>query len=470
VLLYSLAFPFFGNVDENMHFDLVMKYARGDIPLGVQGVSPDTTPFLMQYSSPEFLFTGEHFDDGKIPLPAWRQPEKEARSLPQNSWSHANNFESSQPPLYYILAGLWLRAGEAAGLGGLPLLYWIRILNVFLAISLVRLAFAVSRAVFPQDQFMRFGVPMLVALLPQDAFYSLQNDVLSPLCFGSTFLLLIRWWQQEAPRSCLGILLGLAIAATFLTKVTNRPFAIMALLVLLWKFFTAARSGTAQVQVRPMVAVFLCTAAPVAVWLGWTDYGFGDFTGAADKIHYLGWKEKSFSEMWSHPIFTADGLCTFLSDLFVSFWRGELTWHGKRLAMPSADFLYAISSLVFIIFAIAGIRGLAPKQSGRRELLFSLCVVTIGVASLAFLSIRFDFGQCFYPSRAYPYFTSGRLLIGILIPFALLYVFGIKYAVRRLNSTWLPMSILAGILIFSVGSEILVNRVVFSSEYNWFHR
>jgi ABC-type uncharacterized transport system permease subunit len=57
-----------------------------------------------------------------------------------------------------------------------------------------------------------------------------------------------------------------------------------------------------------------------------------------------------------------------------------------------------------------------------------------------------------------------------LIPFALLYVFGIKYAVRRLNSTWLPMSILAGILIFSVGSEILVNRVVFSSEYNWFHR
>jgi len=33
VVLFSAAFPFFNNTDEDSHFDLVVKYAQGDIPL-----------------------------------------------------------------------------------------------------------------------------------------------------------------------------------------------------------------------------------------------------------------------------------------------------------------------------------------------------------------------------------------------------------------------------------------------------
>ena len=57
----------------------------------------------------------------------------------------------------------------------------------------------------------------------------------------------------------------------------------------------------------------------------------------------------------------------------------------------------------------------------------------------------------------------------MLIPFALLYVYGLKQAVKRINDTWLPMSILVGIISFSAISEIFVNRMAFYSEYNWFH-
>jgi hypothetical protein len=90
------------------------------------------------------------------------------------------------------------------------------------------------------------------------------------------------------------------------------------------------------------------------------------------------------------------------------------------------------------------------------------------VGFLALLSIQFDFGNCINPSRAHPYFASGRLLSGSLIPFALFYVYGIGWLFRRINPV-LPLLVLGVILAFSVTSEIVVNRVVFTSEHNLFH-
>ena len=54
--------------------------------------------------------------------------------------------------------------------------------------------------------------------------------------------------------------------------------------------------------------------------------------------------------------------------------------------------------------------------------------------SLALLSIQFDFGNCINPSREHPYFTSGRLLSGALIPFAVVYVYGVSWVCRRINT------------------------------------
>jgi hypothetical protein len=65
--------------------------------------------------------------------------------------------------------------------------------------------------------------------------------------------------------------------------------------------------------------------------------------------------------------------------------------------------------------------------------------------------------------------TSGRLLSGALIPFALFYVYGIAFLFRRINSA-LPLTILGVIVVFATASQIVINRVVFASEHNWFHR
>ena len=76
VLIFSAAFPFFNNVDERRHFDLVMKYAYGRVPRGAELISPATLPYLARYASPEFLAAPEDFEGGYYG-PLWMHSAKE---------------------------------------------------------------------------------------------------------------------------------------------------------------------------------------------------------------------------------------------------------------------------------------------------------------------------------------------------------------------------------------------------------
>jgi len=182
----------------------------------------------------------------------------------------------------------------------------------------------------------------------------------------------------------------------------------------------------------------------------------------------LGWTKKPFSDWWQHPIFTLRGLWFFWSDLISSFWRGEAKWHGQPLSCSVADGFYTISSLALLVAALLGLQRETGLSVFQRE---AIGVAVLGfiasVGFLALLSIQFDFGSCINPSRAHPYFTSGRLISGAMIPFALFYIYGIAWLFRRFNQA-LPLLVLAIILVFIVASEIAVNRVVFTSEHNLF--
>ena len=145
-----------------------------------------------------------------------------------------------------------------------------------------------------------------------------------------------------------------------------------------------------------------------------------------------------------------------------------------------ADGLYAISSLVFIAAAVFGLRkSFALSAFQRQAIAVAILIFAAGVAFLVLLSIQFDFGSCVNPSRSHPYFTSGRLLSGAIIPFALSYVYGISCLCRLVTSRfrqtrWIdtasPLVVLGAIVLFSQASEILITQPVFASEHNWFHR
>jgi hypothetical protein len=148
----------------------------------------------------------------------------------------------------------------------------------------------------------------------------------------------------------------------------------------------------------------------------------------------------------------------------------EVKWRGLALSCPAADGLYAASTPVLLAAALLGLRKKAGLSTFQRQAIgvAALCFFA-SVGLLALLSIQFDFGNCINPSRGHPYFASGRLLSGALIPFALSYVYGIDWLFRRINPA-LPLLVLGGLLAFVTMSEIKINRAVFASEHNWFHR
>ena len=472
VFVYSAAFPFFNNVDEQSHFDLVMKYSHGLIPRNLERMSTDSLRYVSLYGSFEYMHQPKEFEGGTFPPPLWSTSKAlRDKVLALTVNSPGLNHESSQAPLYYSIAALWLLLGRACGLAGGFLLYWIRFLNVFLAAGLSWLGYAAARLVFPERQFVRLGVPVLLAVLPQDSFYSIQNDVLSPICFGLAFIGLVRWMRADVPSARLGIFTGLAVGAVCLVKVSNLPLVAVAAVALAFQAVRLAKSGKLRAASPALALALLGAGLPIVCWFAWNLHYFGDITASVAKTQLLGWTRKPVSGWWHHPIFTPSGFLYFWSELISSFWRGEFVWGLQRLAWPPADAFYWISTTVLVGATAIGLRpGLATATEAQRGALrLGLCSFFSSVGYLALLSIVFDFGKCFYPSQAKPYFTSGRLLTGSLIPFFLVYLYGLEWTAQRLKSEWLLWWALLGMVVVMAGSQFAVGLGAFSSQYNWFH-
>src|SRR6516164_8105091 len=100
VFVYSAAFPFFNNVDEPTHLDLVLEYSHAHIPRGMENTSKEASVYLALYCSSAYFGPTA----GPIPPPPWTQPvEKMHQDLLFNSagWQTQKNYEDGEPPLYY---------------------------------------------------------------------------------------------------------------------------------------------------------------------------------------------------------------------------------------------------------------------------------------------------------------------------------------------------------------------------------
>ena len=307
VFIFSAAFPFFNNVDEQAHFDLVVKYSHGEIPRRLELMSAESAQYIVTFGTLEYLggFHGE-----PLPPPSWTQPvEKTSRTLFANEgvWRKVKNWESAQQPLYYVLAGAWWNLGGRLGLEGGHLLYWLRFLNIFFVIALVWLGHVAARMVFPGRKLLRLGVLALLAFMPQSAFYSIQNDVLSPLCFGAAFVLLVKFSRAKTPDAWLGTAAGLMLAATFLAKITNLPLLAVSGIFIALKIWRLLKEDNLRAAAPAVLALAICAGLPICGWLAWCKFAFGNFTGSAAKIALLNWTLKPFGEWWHHPIFTPHG-------------------------------------------------------------------------------------------------------------------------------------------------------------------
>ena len=471
VFIFCAAFPFFNNVDERSHFDLVMKYSLGQPPRGLELNSKESLPFMSLYVSPEFHVAPQDLEGGYFG-PMWTHPPEEiaaTRAEVEEIRGKSVNFECSQMPLYYTLVGGWLHIGRLFRIEGGYLLYWLRFANIGFVMALIWITYYAAAMVFPDHRSFALSAATLAACLPQDMYYAIENDVLSPIVFGIAFICLVRWRDAPDPGIALGGLTGTMLAATYLTKLGNIPLLIMAAGALAFQSWRSWRDGKLRGAIPGYVACGLCAVAPILLWSLRMKRTFGDFTGSASKMELMTWTRKPFSSWWDHPIFTPGGFRSFISELIASFWRGGLFWHGKLMSLPAMDAFYVGSTLFLLSIATRGIFRLSkPAEKTKRFALgFALLSVVGAAGFLAFLSIQFDFGTCVKPSRAHPFFTSGRLMSGVLVPFFILYVYGLERLLGRARRALL--AVFAAIALLVTTSEVIVNRGPFSSAYNFFH-
>ena len=382
-------------------------------------------------------------------------------------WRRQENYEVSQPPLYYALAGFWWHIGQWLGFDERHILYWLRFLNIALVAATVWVAYVAARKIFPDNIFLRISVPALLAFMPQTAFYSIGNDVLSPLCFGLTFIFLLKW--LEDPHASVGGLTGLAFAATCLSKITNLPLLLIIMVMAFVKTGQSYRQKFRRPVLEALIAFLLCAEPPIIAWMIWCKSNFGDLTGSGFKTQFLGWTVKPFSQWWHHPIFTPHGLWTFLSGQLGTLWQGEFCWHHQPMALPGTDTVYTLFSLILLTAAAPALfRRFSNDPAQRYTLRLSMTCFAAMLGFFALLSLIYDFHNSHDPSRQYPYFTSGRPLLGALIPFLLLIACGLDRILTHVGNT-VKFSALVLMIAAMLAVEIATDRTVFSNDYNWFH-
>ena len=165
---------------------------------------------------------------------------------------------------------------------------------MLLAAALAWLGNLAARTIFPKNYFLRLGVPALLAFIPQTTFYSIENDVLSPLCFGAAFICLVRLLRADVPDVRLVTMAGLMLAATYLAKISNLPLLVVSAVAVLCKIWRLAKAGKLRPSLPALALVVLSAGLPISAWRVWTKYNFGDCTGSGLKMQLLGWSYNPF--------------------------------------------------------------------------------------------------------------------------------------------------------------------------------
>jgi hypothetical protein len=459
--------PFFADTDEQFHFDLVHKFARGHWPSNPKEFwDPEVVDVAVFGHSPEFQAGPSDYPVGRFPPPVrdWPGGLEKTRYVAtlRAQLLHTPNHEAHSPPVYYALAGLWYDIGRIFGMSGAFGVYWVRFLNVPVFAGLVATAYALCRPSLGRDT--AVAAAALTAFFPNNIFFTINSDVLSPLTAALTLVLVLRWYESDEPAPAMAAGTGAMAAAAVLVKLTNAAVLVVVAFAVLAKFVRDRHLTKTLRSVWPMV---VCAAIPLALWGARNRLVLGDWTATSAKVEELTWTPKPLNELLDHPIFTADGLRTYLTRLTVQFFNGDANWHKHPARADAADYFFLATSALLPVVGFVGAlwRGSREPQARFTAGLAAIAVVSfLGV--LTYLSMRFDFGRCDFPSRQFPFFTSGRLISGGMVPLLVLYVLGIQTLLGRRTALVAPAVVATAAMMIWAQAPFL--RLAAESQYNWF--
>lgn len=463
--VFSAAFPFFNNVDEQGHYDCVSRLSHGKLIVGLDVLTRESCIMFGAYQSLEYMLYPDDSSSDEYP-PTWQATPEQIQERVSSAIRLRpllTNIEGVQPPVYYAIAGAWLALGRALGFS----LFWLRFLNVPVLVLTVLLAYMFARNLYPDRALLRLGLPMMVAVVPQDLYYSISNGTLFAFFYGAAFYCLVMIGLGKRDRIGFYALAGALCAAALLTGYTNISVFVLLAVVTIMRFVSARRTGTLRAEV-PRLAVMLAVGiVPVAAWLVRNCILLGAPTASVQFTEFAGWTKKPFLEMWNHPIFTAEGIGIFWRELTTMYFRGEFVWYREPLRTAWADGFYVWSPVVLLAMTAIAMR--TRKRTGNFVDGMGFLAFAASIALLVGLSIRYHFGDWWGPSNEHPYYSNGRLIYGTMLPFFALYLTGLDALLARLKLGRFGYPVLIAMCVLMWASEIAVSLPVFSSQFNWFH-
>jgi Predicted membrane protein (DUF2142) len=468
VFVGAAALPFFADTDEQFHFDLVHKFARGHWPAEYREYwDPETIEIAIFNHSPEFQAGPEDYDDGRIPPPLRDMPLGPKRNLHaavlRYRLSQQPNHEAHSPPVYYALAGIWYDFGWMLGASGAGAVYWVRFLNVPVYAALVASAYLFCRSSLGRDA--ALSVAALTAFFPNNVFFTINSDVLSPLAAALALILLLRWCESGEPRMRLAVGAGGMTALAVLVKLTNAAVLVVLAFAILVRL---ARDRQLQRTLRATWPLVVSAAIPLLLWGIRNRLVLGDWTATATKVKELTWTPKPWNEFLDHPIFTRENASAYFTKLTANFFDGDANWHKHAARSALADGFFLMTAGLLPIIGLVGALWRGSREArARLAVVLSAVAVASYLAVLIVLSMRFDFGACDFPSRAFPFFTSGRLIAGALVPLMVLYACGIRELLGR-RSLLVAAAVTATVAMMILAQEPFLTMAS-RSQYNWFH-
>jgi len=469
ILFFSLSLPFFP-LDEELHFDAIQKFASGykaQAPL--PSLDKLSVEIIELYHSPEFLRVAE---PGRpfVPLSSWCRPSQE--HLPPELadrvtiWAPVKNVEIDAPPAYYTIEAVWYKIGRWMGYSGLFLLYWLRSLSALAYGVFVLLAWLFVRECYRDNRFLQICVPIFLLVFPQDCFLFLIPNSLSAVWMTAALLLFAKVVNKPERSVALYAAAGLAAATTALLSFGNFTVGLVVCVAAYFLVKPAWALPQRDSRIAKTLVMMVAAAVPVGAWLVHNRLILGNWSGSKSKQEFLTWTVKPISEWIHHPLFTFAGFHYFLATLARNFWRGEMYWGAEPRTAAIDPFYLWLSLFLCGVFVVHILR----RRTAGSEVSFAdaaaILLILGSVLFLMALSMPFDFGRCFYPSRARPYFVSGRLIIGALVPFLILFLGGLQvvcgWISKRLNPLYVAIPLAACVFVV----ETVLFIPILSSRFN----
>ena len=428
-VLYAVLVPPWQAPDEPFHFEYVAELSNKYFPrpAASPSVQAETISSLARWD-----FWRYHDQTVPNPLPWGFSAIPLFKTI---------RYLDRSPTYYYLMLPFYLLAANQ----DIELrLYLLRLVNAVLGALTVGIAYLTSRAVFPKDEHLSVGVAGFVAFFPMFSFISgsLNNDNLANLLFALFVLFYVKN-LNEKPSLLYSALL---VVTAFLALLTKRSTVSVAPLLLLFPplvlfrnkpagrrdFLWRASGVLAGIVILSLLALKVWYSTPLKAQIrNLLNFHYYLSDVAAKFVGFFG------PNAWLRTR-------TNLAYLFQGFW-GHYGWQN----IPLDSYLYTILAVVSLLAVLGLVLSFLPKTGAgrllKREQKISFLFLILAVITTVVIAFMRTTVLEFVP-------LQGRYIFPVLVPVAIIFVFGLNTLFLKKFQNAAVVALLAGLVVLDLVS------------------